>query len=757
MKAVRVERGTGWARCAALSLLVLSLAAPAAALTGLGGEVKYYIGGGTVPDVTVELDGPGQMSTTTDANGNYAFGDPGAGDWEVSPRKLGGGGVGVSTLDAVFALQAVVGVRTFDDYQRLACDVTGDGTVSSLDAARILQLVAGARQQLPAAELCGSDWIFVPDPLSAPNQRLITPQMAPMCQPGAIVYEPLATPLDQQDFLAILLGDCTGNWQAGAPPASPTSTSPPSTATSVSTPTNTPVPTSTNTPPATPTNAPPATATRTATATNTLVPTATHTPLVASTNTATGTVTRTPTRSSTPTNTATNTFPSTATRTPTPTRTDTRTQTPTRTSTETPTKTITVTSTATRTGTRTQTYTPTATETPTPTATCISGLGWHVSSPKLISTQTGGEIWLSRTVPTDTGWGVFWLRTDPDATQSAHLYYAHVDFGGTTTVAPKLVASIGKVPFRSHYYMVTWNAGHYGLFTAESATLFYQSLSLDGTVSQRHAVGPPLFVDPQYDEEADGDVYPIPGGFMGVVEGECAGHSCSYAFKIDTNGTPTSSVINLVDFDLTHQFYPSAAFDGSGFTILTVKDIQIATGGVMTKYWSSTGTLSNNVKVVKSKEYLWDEFPDIAYNGNHYAALWTENSARSHTAPWQIHFATFNRNAAGGTDIANRVVDMVSDKTNHRFTTQVHPMGGDWVAQYASRAPDGSIVAVYELLGDDAQTGIYLEPFPLTADALGSSRQTAPGVAGVLGIARGSYVANATTVEFYTLAPPSCQ
>ena len=103
------------------------------------------------------------------------------------------------------------------------------------------------------------------------------------------------------------------------------------------------------------------------------------------------------------------------------------------------------------------------------------------------------------------------------------------------------------------------------------------------------------------------------------------------------------------------------------------------------------------------------------------------------------------------------MIDIVSEKTNQRWTTQVHPMGNDWVAQYASRAVDGSIVAVYELLGDDAQTGIYLEPFPLTADALGSSRHTAPGVAGVLGIARGSQVANGTTVEFYTLAPPSCQ
>ena len=43
------------------------------------------------------------------------------------------------------------------------------------------------------------------------------------------------------------------------------------------------------------------------------------------------------------------------------------------------------------------------------------------------------------------------------------------------------------------------------------------------------------------------------------------------------------------------------------------------------------------------------------------------------------------------------------------------------------------------------------------ADALGSSRHTAAGAFGVLGIARGSFVADGTTIEFYTLAPPSCQ
>ena len=768
MKVSRAKQGAGtWRASIGAALLCALGAMPAAALTGVGGAVRYYNGGGTVPDVTVQLNGIGQMATSTDANGLYAFGDPGEGDWQVAPSKLGAAGTGISTLDASFAMQAVVGLRQFTEHQRLACDVTGDGTVSALDAARILQLVAGLREQLPAAETCGSDWVFVPDPASAPNQHLLPPQISPGCQMGAIAFEPLAPPIDQQDFLAILLGDCTGNWQAPAPPtATPTITDTPAataTHTPPDTPTDTPLATATPPPTATST-APPPTATNTPpppTATHTPPPTATNTPLP--TNTVPGTATNTPTRTrtgtrtDTPTVTVTSTPPSTATRTETLTRTPTRSQTPTRTVTITLTPTTTVTSTGTRTGTRTQTPTFTPTASPSPTQTCVSGLAWNVSSPLLVSQQSGGDVWLSRTVPTDFGWGIFWLRNDPGASTTVKLYYAHVTFAGQVSVQPMLLASIARMNFRSHYYMVGWNAGHYGLFTAEQATLYYQTVSLEGAISQRHAVGPPLFVDPNYDQEADGDVEVFPGGFMVVVEGECAGHSCSYAFKTDTSGSATTTIVNLVDFDLTHQFFPTAAWDGSGFAMLSVKDIQIATGGVMTKYWLPSGSINGHKKVVPDKEYQWDEFPDMAFNGNHFAAIWTENSQRSHASPWQIHFATFHRPPTSSVLIANRVIDVHSSKTNHKFSTQVHPMGSDWVAQYASRSANGSVVAVFELLGDDAETGIYLEPFALTADSLGSSQHTAAGVEGVLGIARGSNISGGTTVEFYTLPPPSCQ
>ena len=62
---------------------------------------------------------------------------------QLTPRKLGDRGSAISALDAAYVLQHVVGMRTLDDAQQLACDVSGNGTLSALDATRILQLTVG--------------------------------------------------------------------------------------------------------------------------------------------------------------------------------------------------------------------------------------------------------------------------------------------------------------------------------------------------------------------------------------------------------------------------------------------------------------------------------------------------------------------------------------------------------------------------------------------------------------------------------------
>lgn len=180
----------------------------------ISGAVRYYSSGLPVSGATVRLSGGATASTQTDAAGAYAFsGLPGC-HFHVELQKLGDVDGGISALDAAWTLQAVAGLRVLDADQRLACDVTGSGTLSALDATRILQERVGLLETFPAVEACASDWLFVPSPAAVPNQTVVPPLLAPAaCQRGAIAFAPLAGQATGQDFSAVLIGDCTGNWQ----------------------------------------------------------------------------------------------------------------------------------------------------------------------------------------------------------------------------------------------------------------------------------------------------------------------------------------------------------------------------------------------------------------------------------------------------------------------------------------------------------------------------------------------------------------
>jgi hypothetical protein len=177
----------------------------------VGGRVRYYHGDRAVADVVVTGD------TLTDATGAYALAAPLGGTLTLEPRRTGGWHGSVSALDAAYVLQHVANYRTLGPLEALACDTTGNGSLTALDATRILQLAVGMRSRLPAAIACGSDWAFFPDVAGAPPPTLVTPSFAGgTCTLGAIVHDPLAGAAAGQNFRAAVLGDCTGNWQ---PPA----------------------------------------------------------------------------------------------------------------------------------------------------------------------------------------------------------------------------------------------------------------------------------------------------------------------------------------------------------------------------------------------------------------------------------------------------------------------------------------------------------------------------------------------------------
>ncbi|MDX2169683.1 MAG: glycoside hydrolase family 44 protein [Deltaproteobacteria bacterium] len=183
-----------------------SATATPAATVSVSGALRYYRGAAPVPSVAVG-------ARLTDASGAYTVAAVAGAPLAIAPQRTGGQGAALSSLDAAWILQAIAGTRTLDGDQRLAGDVTGDGTLSTLDAATILSHVVGSVQRLPAAERCGSEWLFVPSPSAAPNQSLTAPALASAtCTMGAIAYTPLSAAANGQDFRAVLLGDVTGNW-----------------------------------------------------------------------------------------------------------------------------------------------------------------------------------------------------------------------------------------------------------------------------------------------------------------------------------------------------------------------------------------------------------------------------------------------------------------------------------------------------------------------------------------------------------------
>ncbi|MFI5395969.1 MAG: dockerin type I repeat-containing protein [Candidatus Binatia bacterium] len=152
--------------------------------------------------------------TQTDSTGQFSLSGTSGLDYRVQPMQpTGAVGNGIDILDAVTILQATTGLITLGAQQQLACDVSGDGSVDIIDAVLILQYTVGLITQFPVAQMCGSDWVFVPEADPAVNQLILQPQVT-TGQNGAIAFQPLAAPASNQNFSAVLFGDCMGNWQS---------------------------------------------------------------------------------------------------------------------------------------------------------------------------------------------------------------------------------------------------------------------------------------------------------------------------------------------------------------------------------------------------------------------------------------------------------------------------------------------------------------------------------------------------------------
>ncbi len=183
-------------------------------LGNLSGSITTVRGEG-IEGVSVFLTGPeGQVETTTDASATYIFEEiRGGDDYTVDPilETYVTHSQGVSTFDLVLITRYILGLEIFESpYQRLAADANGDEDVSVQDIIAIRRLILGldnAYQSNSAWRFVDADFVF---PVNANPWATSFPEV--------ININNLSGSVRNADFLAIMVGDVSGNDPNGFAP-----------------------------------------------------------------------------------------------------------------------------------------------------------------------------------------------------------------------------------------------------------------------------------------------------------------------------------------------------------------------------------------------------------------------------------------------------------------------------------------------------------------------------------------------------------
>ncbi|MBK8465325.1 MAG: hypothetical protein IPL32_05795 [Chloracidobacterium sp.] len=138
----------------------------------------------------------------TGTPGTYMLTGFGAGSYTIKPTKPGGPNVAITSNDAARVAQGVSGAVPFvSQNQRFAADASGNGVVTSNDAALIARFAVG----LSGSGNSGQWKFFVtgaPSPLPTP----------PQVYDDSRAYASVTSSLTGEDYVGILVGEVSGNW-----------------------------------------------------------------------------------------------------------------------------------------------------------------------------------------------------------------------------------------------------------------------------------------------------------------------------------------------------------------------------------------------------------------------------------------------------------------------------------------------------------------------------------------------------------------
>lgn len=197
--------------------------------TSISGTITYgnAIGSPAPPrfvknvSVASTAGSPAVGPVITGTPGTYALAGFGAGSYTITPTKTGGPNGAITSNDAARVSQGVSGAVPFvSQNQRFAADASGNGSVSSNDAALIARFAAG----LSGAGNSGQWKFFVtgaPSPLPTP----------PQTYNDSRTYASVSSSLTDQDFVALLVGEASGNWNPATHPRTAVSAEKPITVT----------------------------------------------------------------------------------------------------------------------------------------------------------------------------------------------------------------------------------------------------------------------------------------------------------------------------------------------------------------------------------------------------------------------------------------------------------------------------------------------------------------------------------------------
>jgi len=159
----------------------------------VSGTIAYWHRGTAVADALLTLDGDRVFTGVSDPTGRYTVQGAPSGAYTLRASKADGV-AGITAYDGSLVLQHAAALNTLTGDAATAADVDKSGAITAMDAFYILQKAVDLiALPFPGA---GSVWDFRPNSRTYPN---------------------LNGHVSGQDFVAVLLGDASGNWATGGP------------------------------------------------------------------------------------------------------------------------------------------------------------------------------------------------------------------------------------------------------------------------------------------------------------------------------------------------------------------------------------------------------------------------------------------------------------------------------------------------------------------------------------------------------------